>query len=344
MLHSATRTTSSLPTLIDVIQINEPSTITNSETINASLNDHDIRACVRKANNIKYEAETIKCRDFARYNVDIINTELLNADWKSVYDSNCPVHAVKNLMSILVETLNQHAPFITKRVKGKLSLWLTAQVKRHMNVRDQLKPKAKESGKQSYWIAYNCKRNFVNNEIKRAKQSYFNSELQENVTKPKCFWKIIKNLFPTINTCNTTPNAFKIDKVQTTNKSRISEEFCRFFSSITTNLTKSAFKLKVNPVFKTGETHKFDNYRPINILTVISKIFKKCVHNQLMNYLESNKLLSSEQFGFQRKRSTELATAYFIDKIRHAMNKGEYTGAIYVDLGKAFDTISHADS
>ena len=244
MLRSATRTTSSSATLIDVILTNEPSTITNSETINASLSDHDIIACVRKANNIKYEAETIKCRDFSRYNVDIINNELLNAEWKSVYDSNCPVHALKNLMSILVETLNRHAPFITKRVKGKPSPWLTVEVKRHVNVCDQLKREAKKSGKQCDWIAYNRKRNFVNNEIKRAKRSYFNTELQENVTKPERFWKIIKKLFPTINKCNTTPNAFKIDKVQTTNKSRISEEFCRFFSSIATNLKKSAFKLK----------------------------------------------------------------------------------------------------
>ena len=169
LLRSATRTTSSSATLIDVILTNEPSTITNSETINASLSDHDIIACVRKANNIKYEAETIKCRDFSRYNVDIINNELLNAEWKSVYDSNCPVHALKNLMSILVETLNRHAPFITKRVKGKPSPWLTVEVKRHVNVCNQLKRKAKKSGKQCNWLAYNRKRNFVNNEIKRAK-------------------------------------------------------------------------------------------------------------------------------------------------------------------------------
>ena len=64
---------------------------------------------------------------------------------------------------------------------------------------------------------------------------------------------------------------------------------------------------RVNPVFKTGETHKFDNYQPISIIPVISKIFEKCVHNQLMNYFESNKFLSSKQFGFRRKRSTELA-------------------------------------
>ena len=97
------------------------------------------------------------------------------------------------------------------------------------------------------------------------------------------------------------------------------------FTGIVPNELKAA---RVNPVFKTGETHKFDNYRPISILPVISKIFEKCVHNQLMNYLESNKLLSSKQFGFRRKRSTELATAYFIDKIRHAMDKGEYTETV----------------
>ena len=149
LLRSATRTTSSSATLIDVILTNKSSTITNSETINASLSDHDIIACVRKANNTKYEAETIKCRDFSQYNVDIINNELLNADWKFVYDSNCPVHALKNLMSILVETLNRHAPFITKRVKGKPSPWHTVEVERNMNVHDQLKRKAKKSGKQT---------------------------------------------------------------------------------------------------------------------------------------------------------------------------------------------------
>ena len=97
------------------------------------------------------------------------------------------MNALKNLMSILVETLNRHAPFITKRVKGKPSPWLTIEIKRHMNVRDQLKCKAKKSGKQSDWIAYNRKGNFVNNKIKRAKRSYFNTESQENVTKPERF-------------------------------------------------------------------------------------------------------------------------------------------------------------
>jgi len=91
-----------------------------------------------------------------------------------------------------------------------------------------------------------------------------------------------------------------------------------------------------------GDNHRFNNYRPISILPVISKVFEKCVHNQIIKYLELNNLLSSKQFGFRSKRSTELATAYFIDKIRQNMNNGKLTGVIYVDLSKAFDNISHA--
>lgn len=61
-----------------------------------------------------------------------------------------------------------------------------------------------------------------------------------------------------------------------------------------------------------------------------------------MSHLEDNKLLSEYQFGFRSNRSTETATAYFIDQIRKAMDNGQYTGAIYIDLSKAFDTISHS--
>ena len=58
--------------------------------------------------------------------------------------------------------------------------------------------------------------------------------------------------------------------------------------------------------------------------------------------LESNKLLLENQFGFCKYLSTEIATAYFTDQIQKAMDKGHYTGAVYIDLSKALDTISHS--
>ena len=64
----------------------------------------------------------------------------------------------------------------------------------------------------------------------------------------------------------------------------------------------------------------FDNYRPISVLSAISKILEKCVHSQLIEHLEKNNLLSQNQFGFCKYRSTELAAVWFTDQIRRSMD------------------------
>ena len=61
-----------------------------------------------------------------------------------------------------------------------------------------------------------------------------------------------------------------------------------------------------------------------------------------MEYLESNKLISNFQFGYRSNRSTELATTLFLDNIRREVNNGKLVGAVFMDLSRAFDTISHS--
>ena len=85
-----------------------------------------------------------------------------------------------------------------------------------------------------------------------------------------------------------------------------------------------------------------DNYRPISVLPVLSKVFERIVHNQLYTYLEEHNLLSDCQFGFRRRSSTEHAITYFSDFIRTSKDKDKSTGAVFVDFRKAFDTIDHA--
>ena len=98
---------------------------------------------------------------------------------------------------------------------------------------------------------------------------------------------------------------------------------------------------KVTPIFKSSAHDDFDNYRPISLPLIISKILERYVHIQITEYLESHELLSTYQIRFRKNRSTELATVCFIDQIRRAMDNGMITGAIHIDLSKAFDTISH---
>ena len=92
---------------------------------------------------------------------------------------------------------------------------------------------------------------------------------------------------------------------------------------------------------KSGSMVELDNYRPISILPVLSKILERIVYKQLLSHLENNGLLSSFQFGFRSKRSTELAVTYFTDKIRKEVDNGNIL-VFFFTLTHAFDTVSHS--
>ena len=86
-----------------------------------------------------------------------------------------------------------------------------------------------------------------------------------------------------------------------------------------------------------------DNYRPISILPVLSKILERAVHRQLYHYLQQHNILSLYQCGFRKCHSTEFAALSFADTIRRSIDQGQLTGAVFIDLRKAFDTGDHGE-
>ena len=98
---------------------------------------------------------------------------------------------------------------------------------------------------------------------------------------------------------------------------------------------------KVVPLFKKDDPLKMDNYRPVSLLTSLSKIFEKIAHNQISNYLKENKLFYKSQYGFRDEHSTELASLELIDRVMTAFESKQTPLAIYMDLSKAFDTLDH---
>ena len=113
--------------------------------------------------------------------------------------------------------------------------------------------------------------------------------------------------------------------------------------SLSTGTIPSLWKTsKVTPLHKSDSKADFNNYRPISVLPCLSKILEKVVNRQISDYLEKNYLLKTSQFGFRPRRSTELACTLLIDDIRKNIDNGFLTGAIFLDLSKAFDTVSHS--
>ena len=100
-------------------------------------------------------------------------------------------------------------------------------------------------------------------------------------------------------------------------------------------------KAKVTPIFKSGDKSNVSNYRPISVLPIISKIIERNVHNQLYAYLCSRNILSDAQSGFRANYSTTTTLLDVQDYILNNMDKGFVTGAIFLDLKKAFDTVDH---
>ena len=99
--------------------------------------------------------------------------------------------------------------------------------------------------------------------------------------------------------------------------------------SIKTSTVHGIWKsAKVVPIFKSGSHDLLENYRLISVLPVFSKVFEEAVHYQLLQFLETNKLLSDSQFGFRKYRPTKLATALLFDNIRKEVNIGNMIGAV----------------
>jgi hypothetical protein len=98
---------------------------------------------------------------------------------------------------------------------------------------------------------------------------------------------------------------------------------------------------RVIPLFKSGESDNMDNYRPVSILPVVSKILERAVHIQLYKFMVDNNLLSPYQSGFRKRHSTETACISLTDSIRRGMDQGMLTGSVFIDLRKALDTVNH---
>ena len=95
----------------------------------------------------------------------------------------------------------------------------------------------------------------------------------------------------------------------------------------------------LTPIFKKLECILKENYRPISILPVVSKIFERIIQVQIKSYTE--KYLSPFLCGYRKGYNTQYALTVMIEKWKKHLDASGYAGAILMDLSKAFDTLNH---
>ena len=133
------------------------------------------------------------------------------------------------------------------------------------------------------------------------------------------------------------PHCFKLAKLE--------------ISSTISSLINQSFKdgcfpeslkhARITPLYKTGNPSLPCNYRPISILSVLSKIFEKAAHKRLYEHFTSHNLLHRNQFGFRKNHNTTDTLIIITNTIKVALNNKQSAICVYLDLSKAFDTVPH---
>jgi len=165
-------------------------------------------------------------------------------------------------------------------------------------------------------------------------------ELDLGETSPTHFCDIVKSLQP--------KSSLDSDGLSTKLLKRVAIEISHPIAHIfNLSLQQGYFPSKLKksrtvPIFKAGNPDLCDNYRPIALLSSLSKILEKMVSVKLVNHLDLNKILYKHQYGFQRGKSTEHNLIHAVNYIGQAFNENKYCLGVFFDLKKAFDVCSHS--
>ena len=96
-------------------------------------------------------------------------------------------------------------------------------------------------------------------------------------------------------------------------------------------------------VFKNvGERSTAKNYRPVSLLSVVSKVFEKLVNNRIVDHLQKCGLFSDFQYGFRSSQLTADLLTIVSDRIARAFDRSGATRAVALNISKAFDRVWHA--
>jgi len=115
-----------------------------------------------------------------------------------------------------------------------------------------------------------------------------------------------------------------------------------FNNSMSTGKIPDAWRCAiVTPIAKGGVASDVDNYRPISLTSGVCKVMERVIVKYLSDYLYEHKLISRQQHGFIRRKSTSTNLLETLNDWTLAIDNGDSITAAYIDFAKAFDSVSH---
>ena len=171
--------------------------------------------------------------------------------------------------------------------------------------------------------------------IKNIKSKKLNSTFSFENTYTDVVMKVINNL-NVAKTCQVNDIPAKVTKI---NKDIFANFITEHFNNCIANgeFPDELKQADVIPVHNKNEKCNKTNYRPVSILSNISKIYEKLLYDQLSKYFDC--LLATNQCGFRKGFSSQYCLLVMLEKFKEAIDRGNQFGALLTDLSKAFDCI-----
>ena len=92
-------------------------------------------------------------------------------------------------------------------------------------------------------------------------------------------------------------------------------------------------------MFKKQDASLLKNYRPVSVLTVVSKIYERIMQKHILKYIDRH--LSPHLCGHRKRYSTQTALISKLEKWKLSIDEKDFAGGVLMDLSKSFDTINH---
>ena len=342
-------------TLIDHIATNIPKKVVASGVLPCpEISDHDAPYIIANIRVNRFVPRYKYIRNEKSLNVKNFTLDFSRLPFNLVYAVSEPNDKLEIFNDFVQKCLDQHAPRTCTRVTRPPAPWMKdLNIQRLQEQRDLYRYKAHHSGLDSDWKIFRNVRNKIKKVIKDTKRAFYQSALSSK--RPKEIWSTIHRiLHPNPKPINEDPEKMnahfsKLAEKLTGRESISCDDLTQIIDNMpSTNSVKFQLrkvyynevkKALSSPIPKVDNPSWYDDYRPIAILLVLSKVFENLVLQQMQEFIYIHCLLHDTQSGFRKGHSTITALLKFKDDISKAMKKGEITLAVFADFSKAFNTV-----